>query len=519
VDVIRVTPTGGPSMPGPGGIPGRRRRRLWGLGLVVGIGLPVPVLAGVGTGLYHAFFRVPEFRALLFEGGRVARGAVLPVADGAVVLGQENAQPVIDTVRSGARGAGQARVYLTRVDARAGEKPRWDVTLEGVTGPDAGLVRLWLDGDRVLVSFRERLEAYALDTGARHWGATMSDAVHAGCRQCLAAGGGRVAVLAADGIVQAFDAATGRALWRVETRLNRPLAPDLEVAAALVTLVDRGARPGDLEVLAIRADSGQILRRLRPACSGRSPWVDTTQLERDGGRMVLAVGRAGTAHCFEAWDLARGTLAWQTALPREGVRVDETRLPWYVVSGRALHVGQASVGAVGPGRVWTLALDTGRLRAVPVPEGFETRALDARDGVLLLRVSRQRGTARDELWAMEAERGTVLWQTPLGATGGPAPRWTARATPAGVELLLALERPSRLAYELLDPRTGRSLASVTGEVEAATWEGVAWTDDAAWLTIASPYRVDLRAGTLARVWPWQSLANCQNIGGRIVCTR
>ncbi len=58
---------------------------------------------------------MPEFRALLFEGGRVARGAVLPLADGAVVLSQENAQPVAEVLRSGARQAGAARVYLTRV--------------------------------------------------------------------------------------------------------------------------------------------------------------------------------------------------------------------------------------------------------------------------------------------------------------------------------------------------------------------------------------------------------------------
>jgi hypothetical protein len=31
--------------------------------------------------------------------------------------------------------------------------------------------------------------------------------------------------------------------------------------------------------------------------------------------------------------------------------------------------------------------------------------------------------------------------------------------------------------------------------------------------------VDLRAGTISRVWPWQSLANCQNTGGKIVCMR
>jgi outer membrane protein assembly factor BamB len=146
----------------------------------------------------------------------VARGAVFPLADGAVVLSQENAQPVAEVIRSGARQAGAARVYLTRVGLASTDKPRWDLTLDGVTGPDAGQVRLWRDGDRALVATRERLDARALDTGARLWTATLSDAIHTACRQCLAVGSGRVVVLAADGVVQAFDGATGRALWRAE---------------------------------------------------------------------------------------------------------------------------------------------------------------------------------------------------------------------------------------------------------------------------------------------------------------
>jgi hypothetical protein len=102
---------------------------------------------------------------------------------------------------------------------------------------------------------------------------------------------------------------------------------------------------------------------------------------------------------------------------------------------------------------------------------------------------------------------------------------TGQAEYAGERVVLALGRAgtascfARLAYEALDLRTGRSLAGATAPVEAEIWEGVAWSDEAAWLTIASPYRVDLRSGAIARAWPWQTLANCQNIGGKIVCTR
>jgi outer membrane protein assembly factor BamB len=450
----------------------------------------------------------------------VARGAVFPLADGAVVLSQENAQPVAEVIRSGARQAGAARVYLTRVGLASTDKPRWDLTLDGVTGPDAGQVRLWRDGDRALVATRERLDARALDTGARLWTATLSDAIHTACRQCLAVGSGRVVVRAADGVVQAFDGATGRALWRAETRLNRPTAPDLEIAGDLVRAVDRGADGDAVELALFRVDSGQAVRRIRPACASTRPSVDTTQAEHAGDRVVLALGRAGIASCFEAWDVRRGARIWQAALPRRGVRIEESRLPWYVASGRSLVIGQASIAPSGKWTVWTLALDTGRLQPLPVTDGYETRVLDARDGVLLLRATRQRGTMRDEIWAMDLGTGSTLWAKPLAPAGaGTPPRWTARAVPAGVALLVALERPNRVAYETLDLRTGRFLANATAEVEAASWEGIAWTDEAAWLTIASPYRVALGAGTVTRVWPWQSLSNCQNIGGKIVCTR
>jgi hypothetical protein len=100
------------------------------------------------------------------------------------------------------------------------------------------------------------------------------------------------------------------------------------------------------------------------------------------------------------------------------------------------------------------------------------------------------------------------------STGGPgAPPGRRRRL-----LLVGLLGVVCRSYEALDLRTGRTLRSVTSEVESGGWE-VAWSDEAAWLTIASPYRVDLRAGAVARAWPVQSLANCENIGGKIVCTR
>lgn len=56
--MIRIT-TG--SSGGPGDPPGRRVRRPVGRWLVLAIGLPILIVAGVGFGVYQTLFRVPEY--------------------------------------------------------------------------------------------------------------------------------------------------------------------------------------------------------------------------------------------------------------------------------------------------------------------------------------------------------------------------------------------------------------------------------------------------------------------------
>ena len=276
------------------------------------------------------------------------------------------------------------------------------------------------------------------------------------------------------------------------------LAPDLEVAGDLVSVVDRGPDAGAIELALLRADSGQPVRRIRPACArverrGSTP----TQAEHAGERVILALGRAGTASCFEAWDLRRGTRVWRDAAP--AARQPDRREPPAVVRGERPE-RRPRAGERRPerqGAVWALALDTGRLRSLRRGRGLrDAGARRPRRRALLLRATRQRGTIRDELWAMDLEKGSMLWEQ--------APRGRRRRRPAALDgprgaggrrrSIMALDRPNRLAYETLDLRTGRSLASVTTEVETASWDGTAWTDEAAWLTIASPYRVAFGAG-------------------------
>ena len=189
-----------------------------------------------------------------------------------MVLSQENAQPVAEVVRSGVRHADAARVYLTRVGLSSSDKPRWDLARDAVTGPDAGQVRLWQDGDRVLLASRERLEARALATGALAWTATLSDAIHAACRQCLALGGGRVLVLPPTASSRRSTGRAGGPLARHDAAQPADRA-DLEVAGDLVSVVDRGPDADAIELALLRADSGQPVRRIRPGCaqSGAGP--------------------------------------------------------------------------------------------------------------------------------------------------------------------------------------------------------------------------------------------------------
>ena len=119
------------------------------------------------------------------------------------------------------------------------------------------------------------------------------------------------------------------------------------MAGDLIGVVDRGPRAAEIELLLLQAASGQTVRRIRPGCAPPDPSVDTSQAEYAGERVVLALGRAGAASCFEAWDLRRGTLAWRALLPRPGARIDEGRVPWFAVCGRRLYLGQACATAGG----------------------------------------------------------------------------------------------------------------------------------------------------------------------------
>ena len=89
--------------------------------------------------------------------------------------------------------------------------------------------------------------------------------------------------------------------------------------------------------------------------------------------------------------------------------------------------------------------------------------------------------------------------------------------------LLEYLRDARRLMGAMSAAENRNAAVIVSRIEDFTVIGAETAAQAeastSWLTIASPYRVAFGAGSVTRVWPWQSLSNCQNIGGKIVCTR
>ena len=390
------------------------------------------------------------------------------------------------------RHADAARVYLTRVGlssrtSRAGTSR--STPWPGRRGPGAPLARR---RPRAARDPRASRGARARHRGLA-WTATMSDAIHARAAQCLALGVGRVLAPRRRRRPPGLRRGDRAAALARHTRLNRPTAPDLEVAGDLVSVVDRGPDADAIELALLRADSGQPVRRIRPGCAQSTPALDTTQAEHAGERVVLALGRAGIASCFEAWDVRRGARALADAAPAARRRIDEAACPGTWPSAESRTWGRRSLGPSGKREVWALALDTGRLRLFAGAEGYETRVLDAARRRLLLRATASAVRCGTSSGRWTSRRVRCCGSGPSRPPAAPA-ALDGRGRSGGRGASSALDRPNRLA-------TRRSTSGPAG-ARGADRRGRgrelgrdAWTDEAAWLTIASPYRVAFGAGT------------------------
>lgn len=352
------------------------------------------------------------------------------------------------------------------------------------------------------------LVAINLADGTTVWRAALVDAVHSHtCQDCLQVIAGNVIALTQDGTLQAFDAASGRPLW--STQLNQQPRQLLAVNG-YAAVFDQENQDAEVDVVLYDPADGTEAQRLSPRCPNepfpgrpQGPNIFAPAYPADGGKTLYIVAGFFEPGCLQRWDATTGTMVWQATFPIDLLRSDEddlmTETTYYLSSGHGLTAVNLADGAV---------------RQLMDEPDYALTPLGEQAGLLLVGARRERGTQRDELWAVDANSGERRWQFVPQATervGGlsttfraDAGLWTWQFTNQGIFVLQAHADPGRLVVETLQFQDGVSSGQTTIPVTelSHTFELVGRQGNVLWLRVDSGLvALDTTSSALTSQWP------------------
>jgi hypothetical protein len=196
-------------------------------------------------------------------------------------------------------------------------------------------------------------------------------------------------------------------------------------------------------------------------------------------------------------------MTWQATFPVDMVRSQDddllTPTTYYASNGHSLTA---------------VNLADGTIRQLMDEPDYALTPLGEQAGLLLVSARRERGTQRDELWAIDTTTGERSWQYVPQATerlGGASfsysadkGLWTWQLTNQGVLVLQARSNPDRLVLETLQLRDGISTGQTTVSPSSLRFgfEVVGWHGSNVWLRIDNSLAVvDTSTSTLLANWP------------------
>lgn len=388
--------------------------------------------------------------------------------------------------------------YLTYLDG-ANNTLRWDSPPVSTDVYAAGVV---VRNQRVYLADGAVLMALDQGNGQVAWQANLSDNVVHYCENCVQVVGGYVAALSQDGVLQGFEAASGRPAWSV--RLNET-PRNLWAVKDMVAVLD-WEMPNDSDsiVLQLRDPAtGQVVQRLPGVCEeGRYeanlPIYDPNiVLDPSGGALFMFYDLLPA--CVQRWDLATGQVDWQ--LWAEDHYFDRFNAP--------LRMSGGKIYGSYNGRVIAVDVEKGELDLLVDEQDYELALQGEQDGTLIVLARRQRGSARYELWGVNADSGNVPWkyipqeEEPIEGSGG----WAAdkgfawQLTREGLAVLHLNAEPPVLIVGTIDVKTGQETVLGTAGLDDDYWAGLSWSGDTAWLTVRKVYAIDLVSGKVLSTWP------------------
>jgi outer membrane protein assembly factor BamB len=361
----------------------------------------------------------------------------------------------------------------------------------------------WLvvtNGTTIFVADTARLFAINRSDGKTLWEITMSDEIsYSICSDCLQAFPDTVVALPSDGVLQAFDAATGQLRWNV--RLREATRQLVQIDGLVGAIDSRAEDTSEAALFLYNPQSGDLVRSIEPVCQQSADSYEDRPHFYDP---FISDGRGGlywlmdSASCLQRIDAANGNVSWQALV--EDFNGGLTAKNTLFSDDNSLYVSD--------GEELTLISAQGESRRLLVDEDYNLYPLAARSGTLLAFAERTRGSRRYEIWAINSSDGARRWAYVLQGddpleelfdTGD----FAANIVGESVVLVEQKEEPETIEYVRLNLADGSEQARTALTVEDAGdyMRGALWGRGTLWLAIDELYAVDLASGATTYRWP------------------
>lgn len=365
----------------------------WIIFLVVVGSIAVPVYLAYKAGTFTFDFNKTDYRF-------GASSAVLPGEPG---------QP-LNYVTTGAHyDSGRTVITVMRVNGADG-KAVWKAN--GV--PDGvSDTKVAVDASNVYVAGKSTLLAFKLSDGSQVWKATLSDdyAAH-DCADCLSVIGTSAIVKTKDGSIQAFDTATGKALWTHD--LASTSGQVFRMPTQLVVLDEQGEVPAERVVSLTPLDpaTGTPGTAMQPTCvdperATSIDELDTSDLVRHStrspGSLILAYGSSPS--CLQSWDTVAGAMSWNLHLPD----INPSGSSFSFIEAEA-GVFVANYGDLA--FVWQA---DGRFQPLAKAENTQFSTISISGSMLIAQAKNTRGTTKTSLQGYDVSSGTKTWEVLMGS--------------------------------------------------------------------------------------------------------
>lgn len=371
------------------------------------------------------------------------------------------------------------------------------------------------DDGLVFTVSKTRLLAIRRTDGSTAWEAKLEDEVSLNlCYACVQLADGRLFVLSNDGTLEAFDAATGKSLWSFSADEDSPRG--LYVLNGQPAFMDR--EKDGYGVLRVFAPATGDARRLQPKCDlpdqrySYADWTTRLHVSADGAAFYFFSD--WTEPCAQKWDSRTLQPVWQVPVPNAFSLADNSPV---LMTDDALYLALDQT-------ILRFDAATGAVTTLVEDDDYRFATLATEDDALLVLATRQRGSTRYELWAVEAATGTQRWKFDMGedpVIGGPfslggiidenKPAWTWHAAPDGVQIIRFKraedDRSHALRYEMLNWQSGVSSGpkEILLGVETIILSApgfIHWRDNLMWMEMEGGLMgFDAAKGEIVYRWP------------------